>query len=570
MQLDQLIRTARGDRPADLVLRNARVINLFAGDVELNDVAIAGGLVAGLGRDYQGATVVDLGGRYLAPGFMDGHMHVESSMVPPPEFARAVVPQGTTAVVVDPHEIANVFGAAGIRYMLDASESMPLSVFVMLPSAVPASTMETSGAALRAYDLYPFLREERVLGIGEMMNYPGVIAGDAEALNRAVMAGAKRVDGHAPGVRGPELNAYIAAGVGSDHECTTLEEAEQRLRLGMYVMIREASNARNLETLLPLVNVANSRRCLLVTDDRTPADLLDEGHVNFLIRKAIRLGLDPVTAIQMATLNVAEYFGLRRRGAIAPGYAADLVVLDSLSADFQVQQVYRNGELVAADGQLLAAMPPLAGALPDSIRTHALALDDFGIDAGAGRARVIGLVPDQLVTLALVEQVAVVDGAAVADVERDILKLAVVERHHATGNVGLGFVRGFGLRRGALASSVAHDSHNIIVVGTNDADMLAAARAVVELRGGQVAVAGGQVLAALPLPIAGLMSDQPIDVVRAQMDQLSAAARSLGCPLRSPFMALSFLALPVIPALKLTDQGLVDVAKFQIVPLFEG
>jgi adenine deaminase len=306
MKLDQLIQTARGDRPADLVLRNAQVVNVFAGDVEENDLAIAGGVIVGLGRDYQGQREIDLGGRYLAPGFMDAHMHVESSMVPVPEFARAVVPCGTTTVVVDPHEIANVFGAAGIRYMLDSSKFNPLSVFVMLPSAVPASPMETAGATLHAYDLHPFLQDKWVLGIGEMMNYPGVVAGDPAVLDRIAIAGAQRVDGHAPGVRGQALNAYILAGVGSDHECTTREEAEQRLRRGMYLMIREASNARNLETLLPVVTAANSRRCLLVTDDRTPADLLDEGHINFLIRKAIRLGLNPITAFQLATLNVSE------------------------------------------------------------------------------------------------------------------------------------------------------------------------------------------------------------------------------------------------------------------------
>ncbi len=568
MQLDHLVQVARGDRQADLVLRNARVVNVFAGDVELTDVALAGGVIAGLGREYRGAREVDLGGRYLAPGFIDAHMHVESTMVPVPEFARAVVPQGTTTVIVDPHEIANVLGIAGIRYMLDSSESGPLGVFVMLPSAVPATTMETSGAVLRGYDLYPLLRERRVLGIGEMMNYPGVVSGDPEVLGKVIIAGDKRVDGHAPGLSGRGLNAYAAAGIGSDHECTTLEEAEQRLRLGMYVMIREASNARNLADLLPLVTPATSRRCLLVTDDRTPADLLDEGHVNFLIRKAIGLGLDPVTAIQLATLNAAEYFGLRDRGAIAPGRVADLVVLDSLTADFAVQQVYRGGQLVAADGELLAPAPPTPPP-PSPINVHDVGLADLRLPATGHRARIIGLVPDQIVTRALVDRPKIEDGAAVADVERDILKLAVVERHRASGNVGLGLVQGFGLRRGALASSVAHDSHNIIVVGADDADMLAAVEAIVALGGGQVAVADGEVLAQVPLPIAGLMSDQPLAVVREQVDQLVAAARALGSPLHSPFMALSFLALPVIPELKLTDHGLVDVTAFQLVPVFE-
>ncbi|KPV52392.1 adenosine deaminase [Kouleothrix aurantiaca] len=569
MLLDQLLPVARGERPADLLLRNARVVNVFTGELETTDVAIASGVIVGVGPGYRAAQERDLAGRVLAPGFMDAHMHVESAMVPPAEFARAVVPQGTTTVVIDPHEIANVFGAAGIDYLLAAREGIPLDVFVMLPSAVPASHMETAGAALSAADLAPFMQHPAVLGVGEMMNFPGVIAGDPEVLRRAAIAGAKRVDGHAPGVRDQALNAYILAGVGSDHECTTVAEAEQRLRRGMYLMIREASNARNLAALLPAVTPANSRRCLLVTDDRTPADLLDEGHINFLVRKAIGLGLDPVIAVQMATLNVAEYFGLRGRGAIAPGYRADMVVLDDLSADFAVLEVYRAGALVAANGQLLAESRTGVPPLPNSVHLPALTAASFAIPAAGERARIIGLVPDQIVTRALSDTVRVENGMAVADPERDILKLAVIERHGRGGAVGLGFVQGFGLREGALASSVAHDSHNIIVVGTNDADMLAAAQALAGMQGGQVAVAGGTVLAAVPLPIAGLMSDQPVETVRAQVDALNAATRGLGCPLHAPFMALSFLALPVIPSLKLTDQGVVDVEQFALVPLFE-
>jgi adenine deaminase len=569
MLLDQLLPVARGERPADLLLRNARVVNVFTGELETTDVAIASGVIVGVGPGYRAAQERDLAGRVLAPGFMDAHMHVESAMVPPAEFARAVVPQGTTTVVIDPHEIANVFGAAGIDYLLAAREGIPLDVFVMLPSAVPASHMETAGAALSAADLAPFMQHPAVLGVGEMMNFPGVIAGDPEVLRRAAIAGAKRVDGHAPGVRDQALNAYILAGVGSDHECTTVAEAEQRLRRGMYLMIREASNARNLAALLPAVTPANSRRCLLVTDDRTPADLLDEGHINFLVRKAIGLGLDPILAIQMATLNVAEYFGLRGRGAIAPGYRADMVVLDDLSADFAVLEVYRAGALVAANGQLLAESRTTVPPLPNSVHLPALTAASFAIPAAGERARIIGLVPDQIVTRALSDTVRVENGMAVADPERDILKLAVIERHGRGGAVGLGFVQGFGLREGALASSVAHDSHNIIVVGTNDADMLAAAQALAGMQGGQVAVAGGTVLAAVPLPIAGLMSDQPVETVRAQADALNAATRGLGCPLHAPFMALSFLALPVIPSLKLTDQGVVDVEQFALVALFE-
>jgi adenine deaminase len=568
MKRDELIAAARGDRAVDLVLRNAGVVNVFAGDVEQTDVAIAGGLIVGLGHDYHGACEVDLQGRYLAPGFMDGHMHVESSMVPIPEFARAVVPQGTTTIIIDPHEIANVHGIDGIRFMLDSSSEAPLGVFVMLPSAVPASPMETAGAILRAADLAPLLSDPRVLGIGEMMNFPGVVGGDPAVLDILEIAGERPIDGHAPGLRGMALNAYIAAGVGSDHECTTLAEAEERLRRGMYVMIREASNAQNLAALAPLVTQAASRRCLLVTDDRTPADLLDEGHINFLVRKAIGLGIDPVTAIQMVTLNVAECFGLPRRGAVAPGYLADLVVLDQLSADFVVERVYRGGELVAEHGKLVAPVGSPPRPLPNSMNLRPLRLRDFRLPAGAGQARIIRLVPDQIVTRQHLDHPAIEGDVVIADTARDILKLAVVERHHASGQVGLGLVQGFGLGRGALASSVAHDSHNIVVVGTNDADMLSAVEAVIAMGGGQAVVVGGEVLAGIPLPLAGLMSDQPVEVVRGQMNRVNAAAHDLGCTLHAPFMALSFLALPVIPELKLTDQGLVDVTSFATVPVF--
>ena len=567
MHLDELIRVARGEQPADLLLRNGRLVNVFSGTVDETDVAVAGGRVVGLGPGYTAAQSVDLAGAYLAPGLMDAHMHVESSMCTVAEFARVVVPQGTTTVVVDPHELANVLGLDGIRYMLDSSKFNPLSVYVMVPSCVPATSMETSGARLRSYDIFPFLQEEWVLGLAEMMNYPGVLMRDPDVLAKLTLTGDKQVDGHAPGLVGADLNAYIAAGVRTDHECTTVEEAAAKLQRGMYVMLREASTARNLADLLPLVTPANSRRCLLVTDDRTPADLMDEGHIAFLVRKAVGLGLDPVTAIRMATLNVAECFGLRELGGLAPGRYADMLVLDDL-VGFRPRQVYRRGELVAEAGRLVAATATRAVQLRGTVNIHPLQTGDFAIPARGSHARVVGVVPDQIVTRDLTLPVTTEDGLAVADPRRDMLKLAVVERHHASGAVGLGFVQGFGLRRGALASTVAHDSHNIVVVGTNDADMRAAALHLARLQGGQCVVADGEVLADVPLPIAGLMSDQPMAVVRDQLDRLNAAARRLGVSLHEPFMALSFLALPVIPALKLTDQGLVDVNAFQVVDLF--
>ncbi len=567
MKFDHLIQVARGERPADLVLRHAQLVNVFSGTVDETDVVVAGHRVVALGEGYEAVHVVDLRGAYLVPGLIDAHMHVESTMVTVSEFARAVVPQGTTTVVVDPHELANVLGLDGIRYMLDSSKFNPLSVYVMVSSCVPATDMETAGARLHSYDIYPLLKEKWVLGLAEMMNYPGVIHRDPEVLDKLSIAGDKRIDGHAPGLMGHDLNAYVVAGIRSDHECTTVEEAEAKLKRGMYIMIREASTARNLEALLPLVTLANARRCLLATDDRTPADLLDEGHMAFLVRKAIRLGLDPITAIRMATLNVAEYFGLRDYGALAPGLWADMVVVDDL-AEFCARQVYRGGELVAENGQLVVETAPRPVRLRGTVNVHQMRVEDFRLPARGRQARVIGIVPDQIVTRALTRPVKVEDGLAVSDPEHDMLKMAVVERHYASGAVGLGFVQGFGLQRGALASTVAHDSHNIVVVGTNDGDMLTAAQHLARLQGGQCVVADGVVLADVPLPIAGLMSDQSMQVVREQLDRMNAAARDLGVTLHEPFMALSFLALPVIPELKLTDKGLVDVVQFKPVDLF--
>ncbi len=572
MVLETLLPVARGERPADLILRNGTLVNVFTGELYVTDVAIAGGRIAGLGAGYTGVREIDLRGRYLCPGFIDGHMHVESSMVTVPQFARAVVPRGTTAVVLDPHEIANVHGVAGIRYILDSRHGVPLSVFVMLSSAVPATQMETAGAGLDADALAPLYAEDGVLGLAELMNYPGVVAGDPKVLAKIRAAQAARVpiDGHAPRLGGQRLNAYIAAGVGSDHESTTVEEAHEKLRLGLYLMIREASNAHNLAALLPVITPQNSRRCILVTDDRDPADLLQQGHIDHLVRTAIGLGLEPVTAIQMATLNPAEWFGLTRRGygAIAPGYRADITVVDDLRA-LNVSHVFVGGELMARDGALIAEVPlPEPARLARSIQIGWERFPGFGIRAAGDYARVIEMVPGQIVTQQAYERVTVRAGQAVADPERDLLKIAVVERHHRTGNVGLGFVRGFGLRRGAIASSVAHDAHNIVIVGASDDDMLAALRAVEACGGGQVVVEQGAVLARIPLPIAGLLSDQPVEAVRDMVDQLHAAFAALGGTLEAPFMALSFLALPVIPHLKITDLGLVDVDRFDRVPLW--
>ncbi len=568
MEISTLIRVARGEEPAELLLKNARVVNVFSGEIEETGVAISHSRVIGLGNDYPAQRTIDMRGRYIAPGFIDAHVHIESAMVPPYEFARAVVPHGTTSVIIDPHEIANVLGIEGIRYMLEASKYTPFSVFVMVPSCVPATHLETNGGALRWSDLIQFKSDPWVIGLGEMMNYPGVLHRDEGVLDKLRAFSDKRIDGHAPGVTGRDLEAYVAAGIASDHECTTVAEAREKIRLGMRVMIREASNARNLKALLPVITPWNARRVLFVTDDRFPSDLIDEGHIDFIIRTAIREGLDPITAIQIATLNAAEYFNLHDRGAIAPGRRADLVVFDNFE-NLNIEQVYRGGQLVARNGRVLPLEhPPRQPEIRNTMNVNWSKVDLRLPANGHHKMRVIGIVPDQIVTTQSIEDARVENGLAVSDPSRDLLKIAVIERHKSTGNVGLGFVRGLKLARGAIGSSVAHDSHNLIVAGTNDDDLMSAARAIAAMQGGLVAVANGEVLARVPLPIAGLMSDQPIERVREQLDALVEATRHLGSDLHSPFMALGFLALPVIPELKLTDKGLVDVNKFDFVSVF--
>jgi adenine deaminase len=562
MDLPLVLAVARGDRPADLLLRNARLVNVLSGEVQPTDVAIAGGVIAGLGGGYDAREVVDLEGRFVAPGFLDAHVHVESSMVVPGELARAVVPRGVTTIVTDPHEIANVLGLAGIRFMLDESEGLPLDVLVNAPSCVPATPLATSGARLEAADLATLLGHPRVLGLAEVMNYPGVIAGDEEILAKLRAFRGRPIDGHCPAVSGHRLNAYTAAGIGNDHECTTVEEAREKLRSGLTIFLREATNARNLRNLLPLVSPLTERRLCFCTDDRQAADLLEEGSIDHMVRIAIAEGVDPVVAIRMATLNPAEHYGLHDRGAVAPGRRADLVVFSDLKAP-RAEKVFYRGALVARDGWPQRAVASLPGTVhidPDRL--------DFSIRAEGRRVRTIGAIPDQLVTAALVMDAAVVDGHAVADPGRDLLKMAVVERHRGTGGLGIGFVHGVGLREGAIAGTVAHDHHNLVVIGADDVSMRTAALAVARAGGGLAAATGETVLARLPLPLAGLMSDRPIAEVRHGMHVLLDAARSLGTTLRDPYMAMSFLALEVIPALKLTDLGLVDVERFEIVPLF--
>ncbi len=571
MELASFIQIARGKEPADLLLTNARVVDLYGHELLDADVAIAGDRIAGVrpigaSQTYQAREVHDLHGSYLAPGFIDGHVHTESSMVSLPEFARTVVPRGTTTVIIDPHEIANVLGMTGIRYMLEAAKHNPLSVYVMASSCVPAGPFESAGATLSAYDLESLLQDKWVLGLAEMMNYSGVLSVDAEVLAKLKVAGSRPIDGHAPGLSGFDLNAYVAAGIRSDHECTTPLEAREKLQRGMVVMIREATGARNLKDLLPLVTAQNAGRFIFVTDDRNPLHLLTEGHIDAMVRQAIAWGVHPLDALRMASLNAAEYFRLHDRGAVAPGTVADLIVFDELHAP-RVRLVYRLGKLVARDGELLPYQRPGAlPALPVSLNVPRGSLH-FRIPARGRRIRVIEVIPNQIITRAAEEEATCIHGEAVADPQRDLLKLAVIERHTGSGRVGLGFIRGFGLKLGALASTVAHDAHNIIVVGASDDAMQAAVELLLEMRGGLVAVAGREVTR-LPLPIAGLMADVGLRTVAERFRALLHVAHRMGSPLEDPFMTLSFMALSVIPALKLTDRGLLDVHRGALVSLF--
>ncbi|MFH1662749.1 MAG: adenine deaminase [Chloroflexota bacterium] len=564
-ELANLISVARGESPADLVLSNARIVNVFNGEVEAGNVAIYDGMIAGIGDYKQAKRVIDLDGRYLAPGLINGHTHIESSMLDIDQYARAVVARGTLAVVTDLHELTNVCGINAIRYILNSARRLPLELFLMAPSCVPATHLETSGACLEADELKRIQGRKGVIGLGEMMNFPGVIGGDDNVLRKINMAKGKIIDGHAPLVRDKDLAAYIAAGIYSDHESVSLEEAGEKLKRGMHIMIREGSSEKNLEALLPLVTDRTYKRCLFVVDDRSCADLLRDGDMDAVVRKAIKLGLEPVRAIQLATINAAEYFGLGRLGAIAPGYTANLIVVDDLSK-FSISMAFHHGKLVAEQGKVLFKVGKYRGSKPvTTVNIKPFDIRALELVAKGEMRPVIEIVPGQIITKKQIMKVRIKDGAAVPDIENDILKLVVVERHHATGNIGIGLVKGFGLKRGALVSSVAHDSHNIIAVGTDDGDIYTGIKHVEKLQGGLVVANEGKVLASLALPIGGLMSDQPLEDVVAQLERLKALAAELGSSLPSPFATLSFLALPVIPELRLTDLGLVDVGEFKII-----
>ena len=558
--LARRLAVARGDEPADLVVRGGRVLSVFTREWLETDVAIADGFIAGLG-DYEGRETLDATGRWVVPGFVDAHMHLESSKLLVDEFARLVLPLGTTAVVADPHEIANVLGTDGVHWLLDACDEVPLDVFVMASSCVPASRFESPRRELTPGDLEGLLRRRRVIGLAEMMNFPGVIAGDERELAKLRLDGASHVDGHAPGVLGKQLNAYAASGIRSDHEAYSAEEGRQRLRAGMWLLIREASAARNLHALLPVVREFGPARIAFCTDDREPEHIVDEGHINSMVRASVAQGIAPEDALVMASRNGASWHGLSHLGAIAPGYQADLLLLPDLER-FEPELVLKRGLPV---GEI--ERPAVPEWVKHTVRAAPTTTADFALRSAGGRVRVIGVVPDQIVTESLVEEPTMRDGQVVADAERDLAKIAVVERHLGTGRIGLGLVRGFGLRDGALASTIAHDAHNIVAVGMNDDDLQRAVERLVELGGGIVVVSDGEVRAELPLPVAGLLSDRPLAEVVAASRACVEATRELGCTLPSPFQSLAFLALSVIPSLKITDHGLVDVDAFELVPL---
>jgi len=564
MDLRDLISVAKGQTPADLLLKNARIVNTFIGEIEQADVAICGDRIAGVG-DYDKANeIIDLQGGFLAPGLIDGHTHIESSMLHPARYAQAVVPRGTLAVVTDLHEIANVCGSRGIRFVTDVARKLPLDMLFMAPSCVPATNLETSGAKISSKDVEKILAHPRIIGLGEMMNFLGVVGGDEEVLKKISAAKGRVINGHAPGLGGKELNAYLSGGILSDHESTTLEEGKEKLRRGMFLMIREGSSEKNLDALLPLVTDNTYKRCFFVVDDRSCSDLLREGHIDAVVRKAISRGLDPVRAIQMATINTAEYFRLHDRGGIGPGYIANLTTITDL-ARLEIDMVFYKGRLVARQGKPLFPLPPVTVELKDTVRIKSPTAQSLKIAPAGETYSVIQIVPGQIGTKKAVEKIKVVDGTVVPDLERDILKLVVVERHKASDNIGVGLVKGFGLKKGALASSVAHDSHNIIAVGADDLDILKAIEEIKTLQGGLVVCANLEILASLPLPIAGLLSPEPLDVVVSQHDNVEKAAASLGNLPPAPFAILSFLALPVIPELRLTDLGLVDVPQSRFI-----
>ncbi len=564
-----LVKMARGKKKAELVLKNCSVVNVFTGMIDKGDIAISDGIILGIG-EYRGEKEIDCKHHHVVPGLIDGHVHIESSLMTPPGFAKAVMPKGTTTVIADPHEIANVCGLDGISYMLKASMHCPLDVFVMLPSCVPSTDFENAGAILDAKDLQTLMDEEKVLGLGEMMNYPGVFLGN-ESVHEKLLAFQKRtIDGHAPGVSGKDLNSYILSGVETDHECVDYKELEEKVSKVMYIHLREGSATRNVAELCRGITPTNSRRLMFCTDDKHPTDIVQEGHINYNIRLAIENGINPITAIQMATINTAQCYGLKHTGAIAPGYKADLIVLDDLDV-FKVRDVYKDGVLVSQNGKACFEQDKFEDtSVQNTIHLKDKQTIQLDMALNSEYVKVIGLKEDSIITKKVIRKVDVIHGEFSNNPKVDILKLAVIERHKQTGNIGLGLVEGFGLRGGAIGLTIAHDSHNMIVIGDNDQDMKLCVDKLIELTGGICIVQDGEVSASLQLEVGGIMTDAPLEEVTTKLSELEVIARAMGVPHGvDPFMTLAFLALPVIPELKVTDIGLFDANEFKFVEVEE-
>lgn len=563
------VELASGRDRVELLLRNCQIVNVFSHSIVRGDIAIDSGKIIGMG-DYDAVDVVDMEGKYIAPGLIDSHEHMESCLVTPEQLARVIVPKGTTTIVADPHEIANVCGLEGIRFMMEATRDIPLNVFFMLPSCVPATDFETSGAKLDAEDLKTLMGERIVLGLGELMDYPGVIAGKEDIIDKILLADRKIIDGHSPLITGKNLNAYAINGVKTDHECTNLREMEEKLSLGMYIAIREGSAARDLEKLIPGVNNHTERRCTFCSDDKHPGDILKEGHIDHNVRKAISMGVDPICAIKMATINTAECYKLRDIGAIAPGYDADIIVLDNLE-DFNIQKVYKKGILVAEEGQAkFEVEKPDISTVSNTVTIGKITEKDLEIYLDSDIAKVIRVNTSSLLTELVVRKVSL-DGEKrfITNKYIDILKIAVIERHGKTGTIGLGLIENFRFKGGALACTIAHDSHNLVVIGDSNADMVLAIEKIKEMDGGIVIASKGEIVESLALPVAGLMSDEDMETVAEKISKITKYLHNkMGRNrLKDPLMTLSFLALPVIPDIKITDKGLFDVNEFNFIDI---
>ena len=559
--LKKRIKSAKGEQKADLVLKDVTVVNVFTGKLQKRDIAICDGIIAGVGKGYEGVAEERLDGFYAIPGLIDAHMHIESSMLTPLELSYALVPHGTTCVIADPHEIANVMGTEGIKFMIDNAKEAPLDYFFMLPSCVPATPLETSGASLQWKELIELSEYPHVLGLAEMMNYPGVLSCDEKVLKKIEAFQKWIIDGHCPGISKKELQAYISTGIGSDHESVDPQEALEKIESGLFLMIREGSTAKNLEAIVPIIDRHNFFRACFVSDDLHPEDISEKGHLDFILRKAVSVGMDPIMAVQMVTLNPASYFGLKERGSISAGKIADIVIVNDLK-EFQVIKVYKNGKEVT-EGDF----KHISKTFNDTVNISNFSKEKLKIPYSE-RARAMEIIPDQIVNKEIIVNPKNREGWVVSDPERDILKICVVERHKGTGNVGIGLVKGLGIKKGAIGSSVSHDSHNIIAVGVEDSDIYQAVLEVAKMNGGMVVVSEGKVIARLRLEIAGLMTQRPIKELLKDIVAIKKGIEHIGSKVKNPFMVLSFLALPVIPELRITDKGLVDVNNFRFTSLF--